>query len=350
MSRADRVAGRLEDVDALLVTEPANLRYVTGLHRLQRLRGRRPRRAPLRDRLPLRRAGQGRGAGLRARAGAAGAARRAARASPAWRLGFDDAAPVGARRTGGCGELLPRTSSWCPPAGVVEDVRAVKEPGEILRIARRRRAGRRDLRLAARGRARRADRARRRGRAGARDARARRVRPVVPVDRRLRRARRAPARAAARRGDRARTRWSRSTSARCSTATARTARGRGRRATCSDELAEAYALVLRAQVTALDAVRPGPLGREIDAIARDIIAAAGHGEHFGHGLGHGVGLVTHEAPRLARSGDDRARGRATSSRSSRASTCRASAACGSRISWSSPRAAATSSRTPRRSF
>ena len=41
MSRADRVAGRLEDVDALLVTEPANLRYVTGLHRLERLRGRR---------------------------------------------------------------------------------------------------------------------------------------------------------------------------------------------------------------------------------------------------------------------------------------------------------------------
>ena len=71
----------------------------------------------------------------------------------------------------------------------------------------------------------------------------------------------------------------------------------------SDELAEAYALVLRAQVTALDAVKAGPLGREIDAIARDIITAAGHGDHFGHGLGHGVGLVTHEAPRLARSGD-----------------------------------------------
>ena len=71
----------------------------------------------------------------------------------------------------------------------------------------------------------------------------------------------------------------------------------------SDELAEAYALVLRAQVTALDAVRPGPLGKEIDAIAREIITAAGHGEHFGHGLGHGVGLVTHEAPRLARTGE-----------------------------------------------
>ena len=43
----------------------------------------------------------------------------------------------------------------------------------------------------------------------------------------------------------------------------------------------------------------GPDGREVDAVARDLIAAAGHGEHFGHGLGHGVGLEVHEAPRLA---------------------------------------------------
>jgi len=70
-----------------------------------------------------------------------------------------------------------------------------------------------------------------------------------------------------------------------------------------DDLAEAYELVLRAQQTALAAVRPGPEGREIDAVARDIIEAAGHGEHFGHGLGHGVGLEIHEGPRLARTGD-----------------------------------------------
>ena len=75
--------------------------------------------------------------------------------------------------------------------------------------------------------------------------------------------------------------------------------------TVSDELAEVYALVLRAQVTALDAVRPGPAGREVDAVARDLITAAGHGEHFGHGLGHGVGLVPHEAPRLARTAEGR---------------------------------------------
>jgi Xaa-Pro aminopeptidase len=70
-----------------------------------------------------------------------------------------------------------------------------------------------------------------------------------------------------------------------------------------DDLAEIYELVLRAQVTALDAVRPGPEGREIDAVARDIIDAAGHAEHFGHGLGHGVGLEVHEGPRLARTSE-----------------------------------------------
>jgi Xaa-Pro aminopeptidase len=70
-----------------------------------------------------------------------------------------------------------------------------------------------------------------------------------------------------------------------------------------DDLAEAYALVQRAQAAALAAVEPGPLGREVDAVARDMIAAAGHGEHFGHGLGHGVGLEVHEGPRLARTGE-----------------------------------------------
>jgi Xaa-Pro aminopeptidase len=73
--------------------------------------------------------------------------------------------------------------------------------------------------------------------------------------------------------------------------------------TLPDDLAEAYATTLEAQVAALDAVRPGPEGREVDGVARERIAAAGHGDHFGHGLGHGVGLEVHEAPRLARSGD-----------------------------------------------
>lgn len=67
-----------------------------------------------------------------------------------------------------------------------------------------------------------------------------------------------------------------------------------------DELTEAYDLALRAQEAALEAVRPGPTGAEIDAVARELIEAAGHGEHFGHPLGHGVGLDVHEDPRLSR--------------------------------------------------
>jgi Xaa-Pro aminopeptidase len=66
---------------------------------------------------------------------------------------------------------------------------------------------------------------------------------------------------------------------------------------------EVYDLVLRAQEESLAAVRPGPTGREVDAVARAIIDAAGHAEHFGHGLGHGVGLEVHEGPRLSKQGD-----------------------------------------------
>jgi Xaa-Pro aminopeptidase len=65
-----------------------------------------------------------------------------------------------------------------------------------------------------------------------------------------------------------------------------------------------YDLVLLAQEQALAAVRPGPTGRELDAVARAIIDAAGHAEHFGHGLGHGVGLEVHEGPRLSKQGSE----------------------------------------------
>jgi Xaa-Pro aminopeptidase len=66
---------------------------------------------------------------------------------------------------------------------------------------------------------------------------------------------------------------------------------------------QVYELVLQAQEAALAAVRPGPTGREVDAVARSIIDAAGHAEHFGHGLGHGVGLDVHEGPRLSKQGE-----------------------------------------------
>ena len=68
-----------------------------------------------------------------------------------------------------------------------------------------------------------------------------------------------------------------------------------------------YDLVLGAQEAALAAVRRGARCRDVDGVAREAIAAGGHGDHFGHGLGHGVGLEIHERPRLAPSAgeDDR---------------------------------------------
>ena len=60
-----------------------------------------------------------------------------------------------------------------------------------------------------------------------------------------------------------------------------------------------YDLVLRANLAAINAVRSGVTGIEVDAVARDLINAEGHGEHFGHGLGHGIGLEVHEGPSLS---------------------------------------------------
>jgi Xaa-Pro aminopeptidase len=71
------------------------------------------------------------------------------------------------------------------------------------------------------------------------------------------------------------------------------------------ELAEAYGVVLRAQLASLEAVAPGAEGKAVDGVARSMIEDAGFGDRFGHGLGHGVGLEVHEAPWLnAELGDE----------------------------------------------
>jgi Xaa-Pro aminopeptidase len=63
---------------------------------------------------------------------------------------------------------------------------------------------------------------------------------------------------------------------------------------------EIYDLVLEAQLAGLAALCAGPTGVEVDAAAREVIEAAGYGERFGHGLGHGVGIEVHEGPRLSK--------------------------------------------------
>jgi Xaa-Pro aminopeptidase len=71
-----------------------------------------------------------------------------------------------------------------------------------------------------------------------------------------------------------------------------------------DEAAEAYALVLEAQEVGLQATRAGVDGKAADEAARAVIRDAGFEERFGHGLGHGVGLEVHEAPRLSTRSED----------------------------------------------
>jgi Xaa-Pro aminopeptidase len=72
----------------------------------------------------------------------------------------------------------------------------------------------------------------------------------------------------------------------------------------SDAQRELYEIVLRAQQAGVDAVKPGASGRDVDTEARAVIMDAGYGESFGHGLGHGLGLLVHEAPVLRQESTD----------------------------------------------
>jgi Xaa-Pro aminopeptidase len=65
-----------------------------------------------------------------------------------------------------------------------------------------------------------------------------------------------------------------------------------------------YEVVREAQQASLEAIRAGVKGEDVDQVARKVIDEAGHGDRFGHGLGHGVGLEVHEGPRLSLRSDD----------------------------------------------
>ena len=60
-----------------------------------------------------------------------------------------------------------------------------------------------------------------------------------------------------------------------------------------------YDIVLGAQLTAINMVKPGMTGEDCDDLSRAVIAEAGYGDNFGHSLGHGVGLAVHENPRVS---------------------------------------------------
>jgi Xaa-Pro aminopeptidase len=71
-----------------------------------------------------------------------------------------------------------------------------------------------------------------------------------------------------------------------------------------DELARSYDVCLEGQLAGLEATRADRPGRDVDAVARDVIARAGYGELFAHGLGHGVGMEIHEQPTLRPESED----------------------------------------------
>ena len=64
-----------------------------------------------------------------------------------------------------------------------------------------------------------------------------------------------------------------------------------------------YEVVLEAQITAIEAAKQGVIAKDLDLVAREVIANHGFGQNFSHGLGHGVGLNVHEMPMVVPSSD-----------------------------------------------
>jgi Xaa-Pro aminopeptidase len=219
------------------------------------------------------------------------------------RLGFDEAS-LTVKQHARLGELLGPEWELVPCAGAVELLRAVKDSGEIKRIRAAARladeALRETLEAGVVGRTERDVaielelRMRRLGAEGASfpsivaagahgalphaEPRARKIHKhvLLTID------------------------WGALHEGYCSDCTRTYATGEG----ISMQAREIYELVLEAQQRALAAVRVGPSGREVDAVARELIERAGQGERFGHGLGHGVGMEVHEGPRLSRLASD----------------------------------------------
>jgi Xaa-Pro aminopeptidase len=306
VSRADRVAERLAErgLDLLLVTDLTNLRYLTGFSGSNAVAvvGRDVRRFMTDFRYVEQAAQQVDGFECERGPQELIGALRDGWPAGELRLGFEDD-HVSVRRHARLRELIPSRISLVAAGGVVEELRAVKDAVEVERI--RAAAELADAVygvLREQGLAGRSERAvavalehemRRLGAEGpsfssiVASAERGALPHAVPTDAEIARGTLVTLDIGAR------------LDGYCSDCTRTWATGE-----LPDDLAAAYGLVRRAQEAALAAVRAGPEGREVDAVARRIITEAGHGEHFGHGLGHGVGMEVHEAPRLARTGND----------------------------------------------
>jgi len=302
VSRADRLAAALE-VDALLITNLVNLRYVTGFTGSNGIAvvGRDLRRFVTDFRYIEQAAEQVDGFDRELAPQVFDDALRNGWPDGPLRLGFEDQ-HVSVRRHGRLRELLPGRIELVPAGGAVEELRAIKDAAEVERIGAA--AALVDEvygTLREQGLVGRTEREvaltielelRRIGAEGLS------FDPIVASAERGALPHAVPTDAPIPRGTLVTLDIGARLDGYCSDCTRTWATGE-----LPDDLAEAYALVQRAQAESLAAVRPGPSGRELDAVARRIIEEAGHGEHFGHGLGHGVGMEIHEAPRLARTAE-----------------------------------------------
>jgi Xaa-Pro aminopeptidase len=304
VSRADRVAGLLEEreLDLLLVTDLVNVRYLTGFtgSNAMAVVGRDVRRFITDFRYVAQAAAEVEGFDREQ-----GPQEFVTALSAGWpegdlRLGFEDQ-HVSVRTHKRLRGVIPERIELVAAGGIVESLRAVKEPGEVERIAAAAALADEVYGLVReQGLVGRTERDvaftletefRRRGAEPSFDS-------IVASSERGALPHAQPADVAIERGTLVTLDIGARLDGYCSDCTRTWATGE-----LPGDLAEAYALVQRAQEAALAAVRPGPEGREVDAVARDIIVAAGHGDHFGHGLGHGVGLEIHEGPRLARTAE-----------------------------------------------
>lgn len=302
-ARAERVADALaeRELDGLLVTGLANVRWLTGFSGTNGavVLGRGLRRF-LTDFRYLSQAGDEVGP-LWAREIGPDLLELAAARLPAGRLGFDDARlPV--RQHARLAELVGEGVELVAAGGLVEDLRAIKDADELGRIAAAAALADRALEeVLERGLVGRTERdvaldlevtMRRLGAEGASFP------PIVAAGAHGALPHATPRDVAIPEGTLVVVDWGAQLGGYASDCTRTFATGE-----LDPQDRAVYDVVLRAQEEALAAVRPGPTGREVDAVARAVIDAAGHAEHFGHGLGHGVGLEVHEGPRLSKQGD-----------------------------------------------
>jgi Xaa-Pro aminopeptidase len=293
--RADRLA--LGDLDALVVTNLVNVRYLTGYTGSNGVAVvSRDRRLFLTDFRYMTQAAE-QVEGFEVAKGERDLLGDVAEAISG-RVGFEDAS-MSVRRLERLRSLTGGSAELVPAGDLVEALRAVKEPGEIEAV--RAAAVLADQALSA---------VLERGLAGRTEhdvavdlehqirllgAEAVSFEPIVASGAHGARPHASPRTVAIPAGVLVTIDWGAKLDGYCSDCTRTYATGDG----VEKEALEVYELVRAVQQASLEEVRAGREGRDVDAVGRATIDDAGHGEHYGHGLGHGVGLEVHEGPTLS---------------------------------------------------